>query len=194
MSNPQTAAVGAEVLQTFVPFRFAQKSRLLQGGVILFGSLFLATCSWISVPMVPVPVTMQTFGFLVLGAMCGWRLAFSASLVYLAEGALGLPVFAGGAAGAHHLLGPTGGYLVSFPLAAALVGFLAEKGWTVGLLRSVGVMLLGHGVILTLGTAYLGTKIGMDHALAVGFAPFVLGSILKSALASSIIEVVRRHR
>jgi biotin transport system substrate-specific component len=144
--------------------------------------------------MVPVPVTMQTFGFLVLGAMCGWRVAFSASIVYLAEGALGLPVFAGGAAGAHHLLGPTGGYLISFPLAAAFIGYLAEKGWTVGLLRSFGVMVLGHGFILTIGTAYLATKIGMDLALAVGFAPFIVGSILKSALASSIIAVVRRHR
>ena len=193
MQNPHTAAA-ADVQPAFVPLRFDQKSRLFQGGAILLGSLFLAICSWISVPMVPVPVTMQTFGFLVLGAMCGWRLAFSASLVYLAEGALGLPVFAGGAAGAHHLLGPTGGYLISFPVAAALVGYLAEKGWMAGLLRSVGVMLLGHGLILTLGAAYLATKIGLDHALAVGFAPFVLGSVLKAALAASIIEAVRRRR
>jgi biotin transport system substrate-specific component len=191
MQNLHTAA---DVVPAFVPLRLDQKSRLFQGGAILLGSLFLAICSWISVPMVPVPVTMQTFGFLVLGAMCGWRLAFSASIVYLAEGALGLPVFAGGAAGAHHLLGPTGGYLISFPLAAAFIGYLAEKGWTVGLLRSIGVMLLGHGFILTIGTAYLATKIGMDLALAVGFAPFIVGSILKSALASSIIAVVRRHR
>jgi biotin transport system substrate-specific component len=191
MQNLHTAADG---VPAFVPLRLDQKSRLFQGGAILLGSLFLAICSWISVPMVPVPVTMQTFGFLVLGAMCGWRLAFSASLVYLVEGALGLPVFAGGAAGAHHLLGPTGGYLISFPLAAAFIGYLAEKGWTVGLLRSIGVMLLGHGFILTIGTAYLATKIGMDLALAVGFAPFIVGSILKSALASSIIAVVRRHR
>jgi biotin transport system substrate-specific component len=191
MQNLHTAA---DVVPAFVLLRFDQKSRLFQGGAILLGSLFLAICSWISVPMVPVPVTMQTFGFLVLGAMCGWRLAFSASIVYLAEGALGLPVFAGGAAGAHHLLGPTGGYLISFPLAAAFIGYLAEKGWTVGLLRSLGVMLLGHGLILTIGVAYLATKIGMDQALAVGFAPFILGSILKSALASSIIAVVRRHR
>jgi biotin transport system substrate-specific component len=193
MQNPHTAAA-AEAQSAFVPLRFDQKSRLFQGGAILLGSLFLAICSWISVPMVPVPVTMQTFGVLVLGAMCGWRLAFSASLVYLAEGALGLPVFAGGAAGAHYLLGPTGGYLISFPLAAAFIGYLAQKGWTVGLLRTLGAMLLGHGFILTTGTAYLATRIGMDHALAVGFAPFLLGSILKSALASSIIAVVRRQR
>ncbi|MPR10104.1 biotin transporter BioY [Microvirga tunisiensis] len=193
MQNPHTAAA-ADAQPAFVPLRFDRKSRLFQGGAILLGSLFLAICSWISVPMVPVPVTMQTFGVLVLGAMCGWRLALSASLVYLAEGALGLPVFAGGAAGAHHLLGPTGGYLISFPVAAALVGYLAEKGWMAGLLRSVGVMLLGHGLILTLGTVYLATKIGMDHALAVGFAPFVLGSVLKAALAASIIEAARRRR
>jgi len=191
MQNLHTAG---DVVPAFVPLRLDQKSRLFQGGAILLGSLFLAICSWISVPMVPVPVTMQTFGFLVLGAMCGWRLALSASIVYLVEGAIGLPVFAGGAAGAHHLLGPTGGYLISFPLAAAFTGCLAEKGWTVGLLRSLGVMLLGHGFILTIGTATLATKIGTDHALAVGFAPFLLGSILKSALASSIIAVVQRHR
>jgi biotin transport system substrate-specific component len=193
MQNLPTAAA-ADARPAFVPIRFDQKSRVFHGGVILLGSFFLAVCSWISIPMIPVPVTMQTFSVLVLGAMCGWRLAFSASLVYLAEGVLGLPVFAGGASGAHHLLGPTGGYLISFPIAAALVGYLAEKGWMVGLFRLAGVMLLGHGLILTLGTAYLATKIGMAHALAVGFAPFVLGSILKAALAASIIEAVRRHR
>jgi biotin transport system substrate-specific component len=137
---------------------------------------------------------MQTFGFLILGALCGWRLALGASLAYLFEGAVGLPVFAGGAAGLQQLLGPTGGYLIAFPLAAALAGLVAEKGWTLGILRSFTLMILGHAVILTFGTAYLATQIGADKAIMFGFTPFLLGSVLKAALATSILEAVRRGR
>ncbi len=184
--------VGSPVL-AFVPLRLDQRSLPFRLGVIMLGSLFLAVCSWISVPMVPVPVTMQTFGFLMLGALCGSRLAFGASLAYLIEGAVGLPVFAGGNAGFHQLLGPTGGYLISFPLAAALVGMLAEKGWTLGIWRSLSVMILGHAVILSLGAAYLAAKVGIETAIMFGLTPFLLGSLLKAALAASVLEAVRRR-
>lgn len=177
----------------FVPLRFDERSTVFQGGVVLAGSLFLAVCSWISVPMIPVPVTMQTFGVLFLGALCGWRLGLGATLAYLAEGAMGLPVFAGGAGGIHHLLGPTAGYLIAFPLAAALAGTLAERGWTLGLARSFAVMMLGHAVILALGTAVLAGKIGAEKAIAFGLVPFIVGTILKSALGAALVTVARRR-
>jgi biotin transport system substrate-specific component len=179
---------------TFVPLRLDGRSLPVQFGVIVAGSLFLAACSWIEVPMVPVPMTMQTFGFVLLGALCGWRLALGASLAYLIEGAAGLPVLAGGAAGAHHFVGPTGGYLVAFPLAAALVGWLAERGWTTGPVRSFAAMIIGHAVILGLGTAYLATKIGAEKAITLGLLPFLVGSVLKSGLATAAVELTRRHR
>lgn len=177
-----------------VPLRPDEHSPAFKVAVVLVGPLFLAVCSWIEVPMVPVPMTMQTFGVVLLGALCGWRLALGASLAYLAEGALGLPVLAGGAAGWHHFVGPTGGYLVAFPLAAALVGWLAERGWTTGLVRSFTAMLIGHAVILGIGAAYLATKIGPEKAIAFGLVPFLFGSALKSALATAVVELARRRR
>lgn len=185
--------VTTPALPGFVPLRLDGRSLPVQAGVSLIGSLFLAACSWIEVSMVPVPMTMQTFGFVLLDAFCGWRLALGASLAYLVEGAAGLPVLAGGAAGAHHFVGPTGGYLIAFPIAAALVGWLAERGWTTGLLRSLSAMLIGHAVILGLGTAYLATKIGPEKAITFGLVPFLLGSLLKSALATATVELARRR-
>ncbi len=193
--HSQPAAVLAPAIPppAFVPLRLGGRSLPFRAGMILLGSLFLAACSWIEVPMVPVPMTMQTFGLVLLGGLCGWRLALGSSLAYLVEGALGLPVLAGGAAGVHHFVGPTGGYLVAFPLAAALVGWLAERGWTLGLVRSFAAMLAGHALVLGLGTAYLATKIGPEKAVALGLVPFLLGSVLKSALAVATVELARRR-
>lgn len=178
----------------FVPFAADRHPLLRQIGIVLAGSLFLAVCSWISVPMIPVPITMQTFGFIVVGALCGSRLAFVTSLVYLAQGALGAPVFAGGAAGLHHLVGPTGGYLLSFPIAAAFVGALAERGWTRGLVASFTVMTAAHVVILGLGAAYLSTFVGLERAIAAGVLPFIVGSFIKAGLAAALLEAGARWR
>jgi biotin transport system substrate-specific component len=191
---PSATIVPAATTPVPLPLDGRRRSLPFRVGAVLLASLFLAACSWVEVPMVPVPMTMQTFGLVLLGALCGWRLALGASLAYLAEGAAGLPVFAGGAAGAHHLVGPTGGYLAAFPLAAALVGWLAERGWTTGLARSFAAMLLGHAVVLGLGAAYLAAQVGPEKAVAFGLTPFLLGSVLKSALAVATVELARRRR
>ena len=96
---------------------------------VLFGTLVLTASSHISVPMVPVPMTMQTLAVTLVGALYGWRLGGLTILVWLAQGALGLPVFAGGTGGLARFLGPTGGYLLAFPVAGALTGWLVERGW-----------------------------------------------------------------
>ena len=121
----------------------------------LLGSLFVAACSQIQVPLWPVPITGQTFAVLVVGAAFGWRLGGATLALYLAEGAIGLPVFAKFSGGLAVLAGPTGGYLVGFVLAAALVGYLAERGWDRSPLSTALAMLAGNVLIYLPGLAWL---------------------------------------
>lgn len=164
--------------------------------LVLAGTLFLATSSWIEVPMVPVPMTMQTFGMVVIGALYGWRLGGATVVAYLLQGAMGLPVLAGGAAGVHHFFGPTAGYLFGFAVAAVIVGWLAERGVTRSPLLSFAVMMLGHAAILAPGVAWLtaATGMGWTQAMAVGLTPFLLGMVLKSALAAACLQAAQRYR
>lgn len=160
----------------------------------LIGSALLTVSAKIQVPFYPVPMTMQTFVVLTLGMAFGWRLGAATVLLYLAEGAMGLPVLAGTpekGIGLAYMLGSTGGYLVGFVLAAALCGWLAERGWD----RSIGttalVMLLGTVVIYVPGLLWLGGLFGWDKPiLAWGFTPFLLGDLTKLALAALALPLV----
>ncbi|WP_284178238.1 biotin transporter BioY [Rhabdaerophilum sp. SD176] len=164
-------------------FRFEGDYTLLRKAAAIFaGSILLALCSWISVPMIPVPMTMQTYGILLLGVLLGWRLAGASVLLYLAEALAGLPVLAGGAFGLKPFLGPTAGYLAAFPLAAMLVGWCVERGWARHVLSAFMVMLAAHAVIFAGGLAWLATFTGMEKAIAVGLMPFLVGTVIKSAL------------
>ena len=138
----------------------------------------------IPVPWSPVPLTGQTFAVLLSGAVLGARRAFLAQALYLAEGATGLPVFAGGAAGLATFAGPTGGYLAAFPLAAALTGALAERGWDRRFVTMLVAMLLGSAVIFALGLIQLSRFVPQAQLFAAGLLPFVPGDLVKSALAS----------
>lgn len=138
----------------------------------------------IPLPWTPVPITGQTFAVLLTGAVLGARRAFLAQALYLLEGALGLPVFAGGAAGVLKLLGPTGGYLMAFPFAAALVGALCERGWDRRFGSMLVAMLLGSAVIFGLGLAQLSRYVPASTLLTQGLLPFVPGDVAKSALAA----------
>ena len=109
-------------------------------------------------------------------------------LAWLIEGALGAPVFAGGQAGVLLFVGPTAGYLVSFPLAAALVGYLVERGANGRRsLLAFAAFLAGNLLSLVMGSAWLATLIGVERGLALGFTPFILGALLKSALGAATI-------
>jgi biotin transport system substrate-specific component len=138
----------------------------------------------IPVPWSPVPLTGQTFAVLLSGAVLGARRAFLAQALYLAEGALGLPVFAGGAAGFAIFAGPTGGYLLAFPFAAAVTGALAERGWDRRFVTMLAAMLLGSTVIFALGLIQLARFVPPGQLLAAGLLPFVPGDLVKSALAA----------
>ena len=156
--------------------------------VVAAGSLLLAASAKVQVPLWPVPMTLQTLVVLLLGAACGWRLGTAAVAAYLVEGALGLPVFAGPAAGPLYLAGPTGGFLVGFLPAVALVGLLAERGFDRTLPRALLAMALGHAVIFAVGLAWLAPAVGLSKAWALGAAPFAVATLLKTGLAAALMR------
>ena len=173
----------ADVL--FPGTRFVQSAFLVIGG-----SLALALSAKIQVPFWPVPITMQSMVALLIGIAFGSRLGALTILAYLAEGVAGLPVFAGMAAGPAYLAGPTGGYLLGFLLGGAFAGWAAERGWGRDLSRTLPVMLLGHVLIFAPGLVWLAALLGWDKALAFGIAPFMLATLLKSALGAAIVSAL----
>ena len=162
--------------------------------IVFGGSLLLALAARISVPMLPVPMTMQTYAVLLLGALLGWRMAGLSVLFYLGEAVLGFPVLANGAFGVTRLIGPTGGYLLAFPFVAMAVGWAVQRSWGGKWIWAFATMLAGHVLILTLGTAWLATALGWEKAIAAGATPFLVGSVVKSALVVSTVEAVGRIR
>ncbi len=156
--------------------------------LVLIGSVLLTVSAKVQVPFWPVPMTMQTYAVLVLGAVYGMRLGAATVATYLLQGALGLPVFATGA-GLAYLAGPTGGYLVGFLAAAALTGYLADRGFGRTFLSGLGMFLLGDIVIFGLGLGWLSALIGVQKAVAGGLLPFLPGEALKVALAMASLPL-----
>ncbi|MGV0819266.1 biotin transporter BioY [Martelella sp. AMO21009] len=181
------------LLPAFSPLAPQGRSLAWKAAAVFLGSLFLALSSYIEVPMVPVPVTMQTFAVTLVGALYGWRLGGLTIVAWLMEGALGLPVLAGGAAGFAHFMGPTGGYLFAFPIAGMVAGFLAERGWNGHrVILAFLAMLAGNALCLLLGAAWLSLMIGVGAAFTAGVLPFLLGAVLKSALAAALLKALAR--
>ena len=160
--------------------------------LVLFGTLLLAVSSKIQVPFWPVPMTMQTFIVFIIGMSYGWKLAFSTLVAYLAEGALGLPVFAKGG-GLLYLIGPTAGYLYGMAIAAGVIGFLAERGYNDSYIKSLISLIIGTVIIFVLGVGYLGSVIGYDKALAGGLYPFIPSEFFKIGLAVILIPSITRY-
>lgn len=179
-------------VRPFIPLKLTGQPLALKVSAIMLGTLFLAAASWIEVPMLPVPMTMQTFAVTLVGALYGWRLGAITVLAWLGQAMLGFPVLAGGAGGFVHFVGPTGGYLAGFVVAAFMAGLLAERGWTSNLLRGTLTMLLGNAIILALGFAWLAWLIGAADAVTYGLTPFLAGAALKSLLASVSVLVIGR--
>jgi biotin transport system substrate-specific component len=150
----------------------------------LAGVLLLGLVAQIEIPLQPVPITGQTFGVLLLGALLGSRRGALTVAGYVAAGVAGLPVFAGGASGVSRLFGPTGGYLLGFIAAAWVVGWLSERGWDRRLLTAAAAMVIGTGVIYFFGLTWLSFFVGWGRVVSVGLAPFVIGDLLKLALAA----------
>lgn len=150
----------------------------------------------IRAPFMPVPWTGQTFAVLLSGAVLGSRRGFSSQTLYLAEGAAGLPVFAGGGFSLAHLVGPTGGYLWSYPVAAALVGWLVERGAGRKFLRLAVALFLADALILLSGTAWLRAFFGysFEQAAHWGIYPFLAGDVVKIVLVGlTLPKVLERY-
>lgn len=178
-------------IQVFDPFRLAERSFVTKAIFAIAGTLVLAIASRIAVPMYPVPITMQTFAVTMIGALYGWRLGGLTVLAWIAEGMMGLPVWTNGASGVPYFLGPTGGYLVSFPIIAVLAGWLAQKGWTgERVIASFAAHLSANILCLAIGGLWLGSMIGAEKAWALGVLPFIIGAVLKSALAAAALKGV----
>jgi biotin transport system substrate-specific component len=166
-------------------------SALLRDALIALAATGLLTLSAkVQIPFYPVPMTMQTLVVLLIGASLGWRLGAATLALYLAQGALGLPVFAGTpekGLGLAYMAGPTGGYLAGFIIAAGLAGYLAEKGLTRSIPGALATMTLGMLVIYALGFAWLATLIGSGKAFTFGVMPFLYGDVLKIALGAALL-------
>jgi biotin transport system substrate-specific component len=192
-SREVIAGVGAPAA---APARVRPGRRLLG---IAVGAVVVAAAAQaaVPVPFSPVPMTLQPLAVLVVGGMLGAAGGVAALVTYLTLGVLGLPVFAGGSSGVIHLLGPTGGYLLAFPVAAGVVGALSRPG--AGVLRVLLACALGM-VVIHLGGVALLALLGGDPALAfrVGFVPFLTGDLLKVGLAAAVVlglgPVIRRVR
>ena len=154
------------------------------------GTVLLTVSAKIQVPFYPVPMTMQTFAVLVIGMAYGWKLGGATVALYLAEGAAGLPVFAGTpekGVGLAYMAGPTGGYLAGFVLAAGIAGRLGEKGWDRSIPMTLAAMVIGTVIIFAPGYVWLALLIGSEKAWAFGVLPFLLGEVFKIALAAAVL-------
>ena len=160
--------------------------------LVIAGAALVALFARVEIPLVPVPITGQTLAVLWVAALLGARRGAWAMMTYLAAGAMGFPIFAGGGAGPATLLGPTAGYLVGFLLAAYVVGTLCEVGWD----RRVGSALLamaaGTALITACGVLWLAPFVGWDRVFVVGVRPFLIGDALKIGLAMLLLPLGRR--
>lgn len=185
------------IIDVLLPWQ--RRSWLLDGALVVFFSVFVALTAQVEIPLWPVPLTLQTLGVLFTGAVLGGRRGALALLLYLVEGAAGLPVFAGSASGIVYMLGPTGGYLVGFVVAAGVVGWLAERGWDRRLVWTMLAMALGNVVIYALGVTWLAVFLGnLQDALTQGMLIFIPGDLIKIAVAVLALPggwaLARRYR
>jgi len=164
---------------------------MAQAFMVVAGTALLALSAKVQVPFWPVPMTMQTFVVLLIGITYGPRLGLATGLLYLFEGALGLPVFAKGV-GLAYLMGPTGGYLFGFVAAMAVMGLLADRGWDKTGPGVLVAMVIGEVLIFLPGVVWLAAVVGSEKAIAVGLAPFIAAEAFKIILAVATLPLIWR--
>lgn len=173
-------------------------SWLTKALVVVLGSIALTISAKLKVPFYPVPMTMQVFVVLALGLVLGFRLGVATVLLYLAEGALSLPVFAGTperGIGIAYMMGPTGGYLLGYLVAVAAVGWLTEWGWAKRLPEAVALAFFGLLLIYVPGLLWLGAVLGWDKPIfEYGFTPFILGDVVKVLVAALLVTGIWQWR
>lgn len=184
---------GITLADFLVPIRVGERTptRVRHVALIVAGALIVALSARIVIPVTPVPFTGQTFGILLVGGALGFRRGAAALLLYLAIGALGLPVYAENMAGVQIIQGVTGGYLIGFVVAAAIVGRLAELGWDRKIGGSIAAMAIGTAVIYAIGVPWLKIVAGISwpDAVAGGMTKFLIWDAAKLAVAAGIFPL-----
>jgi biotin transport system substrate-specific component len=190
LTRVPAAEKGLTIADFLVPVRLGERTspRLRDLGLVLTGALLIYLTARIALPLPgnPVPVTMQNFGVLVVGGALGLRRGGIAALLYVVLGVVGLPFFAQERGGLSVILGATGGYLVGFIAAGALVGRLAELGWDRRLGGALGATLLGTAIIYAVGVPWLAVTTGLSagDAIATGLVPFLIVDTIKLVAAA----------
>jgi len=184
--NAAPAAPATVLADALIP-----SGALADAASVVVASLFVAVCAQVEIklPFTPVPISGGTLGVLYAGALLGARRGAVAVALYLLEGAAGLPVFSGGAAGVLHFLGPTGGYLAGFPVGAYVAGRFAERGWDRTPARAFATMLLGSLPIFALGLLGLSRVLPAKALLGAGLWPFVPGDLIKAAASAGLLPL-----
>jgi biotin transport system substrate-specific component len=193
LDRSTAAERGITLADFLVPIRVGERlgTRVRHVALVLAGMLFVSLCAQIYIPTQPVPFTGQTFGVLAVGGALGFRRGLAALLLYLAIGAVGVPVFAQGKSGLDVIQGVTGGYLVGFVVASALVGRLAELGWDRRIGGALAMMAIGTAVIYAIGVPWLKVAAGLSwsDAVAGGMTKFLLWDAAKLAVAAGIFPL-----
>ncbi|HEV8545477.1 MAG TPA: biotin transporter BioY [Candidatus Limnocylindrales bacterium] len=186
---------GITIADFLVPIRVGERMgvRVRNIALIVIGAVLIYLTARISIPIPgsPVPITGQTFGVLLVGGALGFRRGFAGVLLYVLVGLVGLPWFAEGKGGVSVILGATGGYIVGFVVAGALVGRLAELGWDRRIVGAIGAMVIGDAVIFAIGVPWLMAVAHYDLATGIdkGFTQFVIVDAIKIALAATAFPV-----
>jgi biotin transport system substrate-specific component len=175
----------------YVPHRLAGRPLALKALVLVLGVAFLTASSWVQVVTEPVPITMQTFAVLMVGALCGWRLGAATVVAWLAL-AVEFPLLS--EFKTLPMVTATSGYLAAFVVMAALVGYLAERGWTARAIPAFVTLMIAEVICFALGVAWLSTIIGPAKAIQFGLAPFVFSDLIKTLLATAILTGLNRLR
>ena len=192
-------------MQNVISNEFAHRLRLEKNiifdvVIIIIGSVFVALSSQLAfyLPFSPIPITGQTFAVLFIGAVLGSRRGGLSLALYVLEGLIGLPVFAGGTGGMAIFFGPTAGYLVGFIPAAILVGYLSEKGYSRNRISMFFVLLLGLTVIYFFGVFRLLSFVEYEKVFIFGIAPFLVGDAIKAVMAMILIpsgwKLIKREK
>ena len=186
MAHPHTS----NLVSTLWPSGSQRLLRILV--VAAVGAILLTVSAKIKVPFYPVSMTMQPLVVLALGLACGMPAAIAAVMLYLLQGAVGFPVFTGTperGIGLAYMVGPTGGFLAGFLVAAATTGWLADRGWSRSVLLSAIAALVGLAVIYAAGIAWLGAMIGTDKAFAA-VSPYILKDVVAAAVVALAVPAV----
>lgn len=165
----------------------------MQFGLAVLGTLLLTLSAKTKVVFGPVDMSLQTLAVILIAAAFGLRLGLATLLLYMAEGAAGLPVFQSTpekGIGLAYMLGTTGGYLAGFVVMAAIIGWAADRGWDRNVLKFFGIVVIADAIMLAMGFGWLSALIGMEKGWQFGVAPFIVPDLIKAALAAALVPAV----